>query len=272
MLQCQKLGTEILKGRPCPFCNKNVTDRRKHPEQCGVLFQILLGDSVLQITRTTTGPLQSFFKVANPTVRPAAKPKPPISVGTEPPPLDRTAAGAFPHPHSSSSSSSSSLSSPLKLSFRASVATQEESRGDASHDLSFSLSHPQVASLAFKNTSNYCYVNAAMQAMLATTTMDSSLRSLQPLLSLISNTAQSCTAPPLNLINPFPLRSLLPRWRFDGTQQDSAEFLQSFLAAASELPLTRRWATVDLITGRLAVEGGPLIMLMQHSASSHCIP
>ena len=64
--QCHKLGTEILKGRPCPFCSKMVTDRRKHPAQCGVLFQILLGDSVLQITRTTTGPLQSFFKAASP--------------------------------------------------------------------------------------------------------------------------------------------------------------------------------------------------------------
>ena len=262
-LQCQKLGTEILKDRPCPYCSKNVTDRRKHPAQCGVLFQILLGDSVLQITRTTTGPLQSFFKAANSPVPSAAKPKSLPSAGTKPSPLDRTAACASPPLFSSSLPP---LSSPLPLGSRASVATQEAIRRDSSHDSSFSHSS-SLAALALKNTSNYCYVNAAMQAMLATTTLDPSLRSLQALMSLLSNSAQSSAASALNLINSFPLRSLLPRWRFDGTQQDSAEFLQSFLAAASELPLTRRWATVDLTTGSLAVEGGPLIMLLQHSAS-----
>ena len=86
-------------------------------------------------------------------------------------------------------------------------------------------------------------------------------------MSLVTSSAQSSAALPLNLVNSFPLRSLLPRWRFDGAQQDSAEFLQGFLTAASDLPLTRRWATVDQATGRLEVEGGPLVMLMQHSES-----
>ena len=233
--QCQKLGTEILKVRPCPFCSKPVTDRRKHPVQCGVLFQILLGDSVLRINRTTAGPLQSFFRAAAPAT-PASSLFPP-------------------------------LSSPSSLGPSSPAALQPELQSDPSHAFCLSSSSSSLAALALKNTSNYCYVNATIQALLATTILDPSLRSLQALMSLISSSAQSRDATPLNLINSFPLRSLLPRWRFDGTQQDSAEFLQGFLTAASDLPLTRRWAAVDLTTGRLAVEGGPLVMLMQHSES-----
>ena len=99
---------------------------------------------------------------------------------------------------------------------------------------------------------------------MATSVIDPALRSCQPLFILLSGAATAVGQLPLNLINSFQLRSLLPRWRFDGTQQDAVEFFQSFLTAASEYPLSRRCATVDLTTGLLAVEDGPMIMLLQH--------
>ena len=33
----------MIKGHPCPFCRKTVYDKRKHPEQCVILFQVCFG-------------------------------------------------------------------------------------------------------------------------------------------------------------------------------------------------------------------------------------
>ena len=170
--QCQKLGTEILKGRPCPFCSKKVTDRRKHPAQCGVLFQILLGDSVLQITRTTTGPLQSFFKASSIQLEPEAKPESLPTAATKSSPKVMTAESKNSHdPAPPAPSLFPPISSPLQLGTRGSTATQQAIQSDPSNVLSLSPS-TYLEGLSFKNTSNYCYVNAAVQALLATTILD----------------------------------------------------------------------------------------------------
>ncbi|CAE7262730.1 unnamed protein product [Symbiodinium sp. CCMP2592] len=40
---CQAYTVQMIKGHPCPFCKLQVYDKRKHPEQCIVLFQVLFG-------------------------------------------------------------------------------------------------------------------------------------------------------------------------------------------------------------------------------------
>ena len=37
---CQSFSPQMIKGHPCPFCKKTVYDKRKHPEQCIILFQV----------------------------------------------------------------------------------------------------------------------------------------------------------------------------------------------------------------------------------------
>ena len=239
MTKCHKLGTEILKGRPCPFCGKIVTDRRKHPSQCGVLFQILLGDSVLQITRTTTGPLQSFFKMSSPQKPTEAKPESLPKAVTKPT-STRTEEGSNSNDSADPAPSLfPPLSSPSSLGPSGPTAMQQGTQRDLPRAARLSPSS-FLESLALKNTSNYCYVNASIQALLATTILDPSLRSLNSLMSLVTSSVQSSTASPLNLVNSFSLRSLLPRWRFDGTQQDSAEFLHCFRSSLDTTMGNRR--------------------------------
>ena len=261
-VQCRKLGTEIFKGSSCPYCRKPVTDRRKHPEQCGVLFQIIMGDSFLQQHRTTTGPIQAFFTKA------ASRPKPEQKQHL----LQRTTLSTPNRP-------TGQFQTPLSFSSNRPDSSQPVS------DSSFSPAHPFPSSssplpssppaalsvlsrLQLKNTSNYCYVNATILSLLSTSIIDPNLRSLQALHTLLIGPEGTAGPSALNVVNSFQLRNLLPRWRFDGTQQDSAEFLQCLLTAASDIPLTRRWATVNPASGRLADEGGPIVMLLQHSTSS----
>ena len=37
---CQSFSPQVIKGHPCPFCRKTVYDKREHPEQCVILFQV----------------------------------------------------------------------------------------------------------------------------------------------------------------------------------------------------------------------------------------
>ena len=254
--KCRKLGAEISKGSSCPYCRKPVTDRRKHPEQCGVLFQIILGDSFLHQHRTTTGPIQAFFTNAasrpkseqkqhqQQSTTPSTPKKPtgqlqtPLSFSSNRPESSQPVSGpSFSHAHSMTSSSSLSSSSPPAA-----------------------LS--ALARLQLKNTSNYCYINATILSLLSTSIIDPNLRSLQALHTLLKGPEGTVGPTALNVVNSFQLRNLLPRWRFDGTQQDSAEFLQCLLTPS------HAGGIVDPATGRLADEGGPIVMLLQHSTSS----
>ena len=72
------------------------------------------------------------------------------------------------------------------------------------------------------NSGNSCYVNSTLQALAALNTGRFVFESLQPLLDLCASHASD--ARPLNPTGLFQLRSLLPRWRFDGRQQDASEF------------------------------------------------
>ena len=39
---CAGHSVQTIKGQPCPFCRRQVYDKKKHPQQCVVLFQICL--------------------------------------------------------------------------------------------------------------------------------------------------------------------------------------------------------------------------------------
>ena len=38
---CQAYSTHTMKSQQCPFCHFKVHDRRQHPEQCPVLYQVV---------------------------------------------------------------------------------------------------------------------------------------------------------------------------------------------------------------------------------------
>eukprot|EP00439_Symbiodinium_sp_Y106_P067173 s1021_g11.t1 len=78
-----------------------------------------------------------------------------------------------------------------------------------------------------QNTGNTCYVNATLQSLVAVLGEDDTSAELEPLLHHCSNHNQEQR--PLNPTGLFSLRSLMPRWKFDGRQQDAAEFLTFLL-------------------------------------------
>ena len=61
---CGKAGLVLLKGQSCPCCEKHVHDKRLHPGQCPVLFQILFYDAAHSLTRCRGGPLRRFMPTA----------------------------------------------------------------------------------------------------------------------------------------------------------------------------------------------------------------
>ena len=79
-----------------------------------------------------------------------------------------------------------------------------------------------VAVRTMLNSGNSCYVNSTLQALAALNTGHFAFESLQSLLDLCASHLSD--ARPLNPTGLFQLRSLLPRWRFDGRQQDASEF------------------------------------------------
>ena len=86
---------------------------------------------------------------------------------------------------------------------------------------------PSAHVRTMQNTGNTCYVNATLQSFIAVLGADDTSAELEPLLHHCSNHNQE--QPPLNPTGLFSLRSLMPRWKFDGRQQDVAEFLTFLL-------------------------------------------
>ena len=71
---CGKAGLVLLKGQSCPCCEKHVHDKRLHPGQCPVLFQILFYDAAHSLTRCRGGPLRRFVPTAARAPLPTATP------------------------------------------------------------------------------------------------------------------------------------------------------------------------------------------------------
>lgn len=115
------------------------------------------------------------------------------------------------------------------------------------------------------NPSNYCYVNALLSALVPTGILSGASASATALHKELLKTGNTR---PHNVVASFALRTLTPRWRFDGQQQDTSEFLLALFRGLSAMPITRSWAKRDLITGEHLDGGGPLILLPAPEAPS----
>ena len=186
---CAGHSVHTIKGQSCPFCRKPVYDKKKHPQQCVVLFQVCLcwlrthpfsttrGPGPAQPSKAGTRSLKDFFQPQTRSAMPASQP------ATSAQPVQPQASPA---------------------------------EGAAS------VCQVSAAVRTMLNSGNSCYVNSTLHALAALNTGHFAFESLQPLLDLCASHLSD--ARPLNPTGLFQLRSLLPRWRFDGRQQDASEF------------------------------------------------
>ena len=186
---CAGHSVQTIKGQPCPFCRRQVYDKKKHPQQCVVLFQICL------CWLRTHPP----FKTRGP------GPEPPSTAGT------RSLKDFF-HQQKRLATPTSASAMPAQP-----VLPQTPSAAGAA-----AAGQTSVAVRTMLNSGNSCYVNSTLQALAALNTGHFAFESLQSLLDLCASHLSD--ARPLNPTGLFQLRSLLPRWRFDGRQQDASEF------------------------------------------------
>ena len=186
---CAGHSVQTIKGRPCPFCRRQVYDKKKHPQQCVVLFQVCLCWLRTHPSSTIRGP----------------GPAQPLTAGT------RSLKDFF-HPQTRPATPTSTPATPAQpVQPQTPLAEGAASAGQTS-----------VAVRTMLNSGNSCYVNSTLQALAALNTGHFAFESLQPLLDLCASHLSD--ARPLNPTGLFQLRSLLPRWRFDGRQQDASEF------------------------------------------------
>ena len=176
---CQSFSPQMIKGHPCPFCRKTVYDKRKHPEQCVILFQVCFGWQRVHGTHET-GDSRSA-------------PKPDSAV-------TRSLHAFFKQPQKDGSN-------------RPAV---EESALIASRPRADTEVGPSAHVRTMQNIGNTCYVNATLQSLVAVLGADDTSAELEPLLHHCSNHSQEQR--PLNPTGLFSLRSLMPRWKFDGRQ------------------------------------------------------
>ena len=186
---CVGHSVHTIKGQPCPFCRRPVYDKKKHPQQCVVLFQVCLcwlrthpfsttrGPGPAQPSKAGTRSLKDFFQPQTRSAMPASQPATPAQPVQ---PQASPAEGAAP------------------------------------------VCQVSAAVRTMLNSGNSCYVNSTLHALAALNTGHFAFESLQPLLDLCASHLSD--ARPLNPTGLFQLRSLLPRWRFDGRQQDASEF------------------------------------------------
>ena len=114
------------------------------------------------------------------------------------------------------------------------------------------------------NPSNYCYVNALLRALIPTGILTAASAPAAALHRELLSTGQMRRH---YAVASFALRTLTRRWRYDGQQQDSSEFLLALFRGLSDTPVTRPWAKRDPLTGQHLDGGGPLILMP--APSSH---
>ena len=61
MKLCQGYSAQALKGHACPFCHRHDYDKRKHPGQCVVLFQLCFHRRHVHGTAGLTGTLSDSW-------------------------------------------------------------------------------------------------------------------------------------------------------------------------------------------------------------------
>ena len=188
---CAGHSVQTIKGQPCPFCRRQVYDKKKHPQQCVVLFQVCL----------------CWLRTHPPTKTRGPGPEPPLAAGT------RSLKDFF-HPQARLATPTSPPELPAQPALPQSSAAAAAGAAD--------VSQTGAAVRTMLNSGNSCYVNSTLQALAALNTGHFAFESLQTLLDLCASHLSD--ARPLNPTGLFQLRSLLPRWRFDGRQQDASEF------------------------------------------------
>ena len=82
------------------------------------------------------------------------------------------------------------------------------------------------------NPSNYCYVNALLSALIPTGILTAASAPAAALHRELLSTGQMRRH---NAVASFALRTLTRRWRYDGQQQDSSEFLLALFRGLSFL-------------------------------------
>ena len=188
---CAGHSVQTIKGQPCPFCRRQVYDKKKHPQQCVVLFQVCL----------------CWLRTHPPTKTRGPGPEPPLAAGT------RSLKDFF-HPQARLATPTSPPELPAQPALPQSSAAAAAGAAD--------VSQTGAAVRTMLNSGNSCCVNSTLQALAALNTGHFAFESLQTLLDLCASHLSD--ARPLNPTGLFQLRSLLPRWRFDGRQQDASEF------------------------------------------------
>ena len=186
---CAGHSVHTIKGQSCPFCRRQVYDKKKHPQQCVVLFQVCL----------------CWLRTHPPTSLRGLGPAPPSTAGT------RSLKDFFHLQKRSATpvSQPDTLAQPVPP-----PALQAEGAALACQ--------VSAAVRTMLNSGNSCFVNSTLQALATLNTGLFAFESLQPLLDLCASHLSD--ARPLNPTGLFQLRSLLFRWRFDGRQQDASEF------------------------------------------------
>ena len=188
---CAGHSVQTIKGQPCPFCRRQVYDKKKHPQQCVVLFQVCL----------------CWLRTHPPTKTRGPGPEPLSAAGT------RSLIDYF-RPQARIATPTSPPDLPVQPALPQSSAAAAAGAAD--------VSQAGAAVRTMLNSGNSCYVNSTLQALAALNTGHFAFESLQTLLDLCASHLSD--ARPLNPTGLFQLRSLLPRWRFDGRQQDASEF------------------------------------------------
>ena len=192
---CAGYSAQLVKGLNCPFCRRKVHDRRKHPEQCLVLYQVCLG-----WVRARDCP-------PNPTTTTAVKQ-----------PLSRTL------------SIKEHFGDTVRVEKRSARDRQVSGSGRCT-PAPPPTTADEFSVRTFSNTSNSCYANAVVTSLCVLHARGRDFAALTQLMQQCSN--HSGAARPLNLFSTFVLRNLLPNWRFDGRRQDASEFYMDLTAADS---------------------------------------
>ena len=189
---CQTYSIHTMKGQMCPFCQFKVHDRRQHPEQCSVLYQVV---SYWLRSRADLHQIQA---------------------GHSPPPPETQSLHRF-------------------FGTRRPAATTSSSQPTVTVPADTSGSTRRCCTLS--KTSNSCYANSVLLAMLALCWEQYDLGVFGSLMRVLSSDSRK----PLNLFGLFEFRHLTAGWRLDGRQHDAAEFLTHLLNQPSGSLAPSQW-------------------------------
>ena len=213
--------------QPCQFCGSTAKDSKDHAVKCAALFQFLAA----RAHRTKTGSQDSETGSGRQLTQPTdASLKQQI--------LSKHFAGvqvAKPFTSLARPPSEQAVTNPGTQSYP----------GDDGSGL---FSRTWIAGLRLVNPGNHCYANAAVCALLSVFTqyldIPQGLRALHRVCWHASSRSQALT-----LKRQFAMRSCVPRWPFNGAQQDAVEFTGQLLEGVGWT--SGRWEARSLQDGHI---------------------